>query len=145
MKLYNGDCEKVIDKLIEDGVKFEAIITSPPYNIGKMHSNKTQHGTYAGNNMKESEARWIVNYFTDESTPKPEALFKATTRYVYDANNDVYVITSRAGRDIELDGSDIRDIRRKYSNWMGDYETVKEIAFDYAHISLRDMICNCTV
>lgn len=55
MKLYNGDCEEVIDKLIKDGVKFGAIITSPPYNIGKMHSNKTQHGTYAGNNMKESE------------------------------------------------------------------------------------------
>ena len=29
--LYNGDCLEVMDKLIEDGVKVDAIITDPPY------------------------------------------------------------------------------------------------------------------
>lgn len=30
-KLYQGDCLEVMDKLIEDGVKVDAIITDPPY------------------------------------------------------------------------------------------------------------------
>jgi site-specific DNA-methyltransferase (adenine-specific) len=30
-KLYNGDCLEVMDKLIIDGVKVDAIITDPPY------------------------------------------------------------------------------------------------------------------
>lgn len=30
-KLYNGDCLEVMDKLIADGVKVDAIITDPPY------------------------------------------------------------------------------------------------------------------
>lgn len=55
VELYNGDCLEVMDKLIEQGAKVDTIITSPPYNIGKMHSNKTQYGTYSGNDMEESE------------------------------------------------------------------------------------------
>src|SRR6056297_2483912 len=31
MKLINGDCLEVMDKLIADGVKVDAIITDPPY------------------------------------------------------------------------------------------------------------------
>ena len=31
MNLYNEDCLEVMDKLIEDGVKVDAIITDPPY------------------------------------------------------------------------------------------------------------------
>ena len=31
IKLYNGDCLDVMDKLIADGVKVNSIITSPPY------------------------------------------------------------------------------------------------------------------
>ena len=30
-KLYNGDCLEIMDKLIKEGVKFDAIITDPPY------------------------------------------------------------------------------------------------------------------
>jgi DNA modification methylase len=33
MKLYNGDCLEVMDKLIADGIKVDAIITDPPFNI----------------------------------------------------------------------------------------------------------------
>lgn len=32
-KLYNGDCLAVMDKLIEQGVKVDAIITDPPYGM----------------------------------------------------------------------------------------------------------------
>lgn len=31
MKLYNGDCLQVMEQLINDGVKVDAIITDPPY------------------------------------------------------------------------------------------------------------------
>ena len=29
--IYNGDCLEVMDYLIEKGIKFDAIITDPPY------------------------------------------------------------------------------------------------------------------
>ena len=33
MELYNGDCLEVMDDLIADGVKVDAIITDPPYGM----------------------------------------------------------------------------------------------------------------
>ena len=41
IKLYNGDCLEVMDKLIELGVKVDAIITDPPYNISKKNNFNT--------------------------------------------------------------------------------------------------------
>lgn len=35
IKLYQGDCLEVMDRLIEQGVKVDAVITDPPYNIAK--------------------------------------------------------------------------------------------------------------
>jgi len=35
IKLYQGDCLDVMDKLIEDEIKFDAIITDPPYGTTK--------------------------------------------------------------------------------------------------------------
>ena len=32
-KIYNGDCLEVMDELIEQGVKVDAIITDPPYGM----------------------------------------------------------------------------------------------------------------
>ena len=31
IKLYNGDCLEILDDLIADGVKVDAVITDPPY------------------------------------------------------------------------------------------------------------------
>lgn len=39
--LYNGDCLEVMDRLIEEGVKVDAIITDPPYNITRENNFKT--------------------------------------------------------------------------------------------------------
>lgn len=30
-KLYNGDCLEIMDKLIEEGIKVDMILTDPPY------------------------------------------------------------------------------------------------------------------
>ena len=49
-KLYNDDCLKVMDKLIEQGVKVDAIITDPPYNIARennFHTMKNKYGKQA--------------------------------------------------------------------------------------------------
>ncbi len=40
MKLYKGDCLDVMDKLIAEGVKVDAIITDPPYGIMKSLDKK---------------------------------------------------------------------------------------------------------
>lgn len=63
IKLYKGDCLEVMDRLIKSGETVDLIITSPPYNIGKMHSNTTQHGSYSGNDMQESEYQeWQIEF-----------------------------------------------------------------------------------
>lgn len=33
INLYHGDCLKIMDKLIADGVKVDAVVTDPPYDI----------------------------------------------------------------------------------------------------------------
>ena len=45
-KLYNGDCLEVMDKLINEKVKVDIIITSPPYNIGKEYEKKKDINIY---------------------------------------------------------------------------------------------------
>jgi len=62
-KFYQGDCMDVMDELIQSGITVDAIVTSPPYNIGNMRSDQTKHGTYANNNMKEDEYQaWQVEF-----------------------------------------------------------------------------------
>jgi len=41
IKLYNGDCVDVINTLVEAGVKVDAIITDPPYNIARDNNFET--------------------------------------------------------------------------------------------------------
>jgi DNA modification methylase len=33
IELHNGDCLEVMDRLIENGVKVDLIVTDPPYDI----------------------------------------------------------------------------------------------------------------
>ena len=39
--IIKGDCLKIMDKLIEQGIKVDAVITDPPYNISKKNNFKT--------------------------------------------------------------------------------------------------------
>ena len=44
----------------------DIVITSPPYNIGKMHSNHLYFGTYDGNDMKEADYQnWQVEVLNE--------------------------------------------------------------------------------
>ena len=60
MKLIQGDCLEKMDKLIEQGIKVDAIITDPPFNLvekqgGSIHlfrqSEKDGNNTYDKNSM----------------------------------------------------------------------------------------------
>ena len=53
IELYKGDCLEVMDRLIEKGVKVDAIITDPPYNISKNNNFKT---------MKDREGRNGIDF-----------------------------------------------------------------------------------
>lgn len=62
--LRQGDCLDVLKSIPSESI--DCIITSPPYNIGKMHSNHLQFGTYAGNDMKENEYQeWQINVLNE--------------------------------------------------------------------------------
>lgn len=64
MKLICGDCLKEMKKMPNESV--DIIITSPPYNIGNMHSNHLKFGTYKGNNMKEEYYQeWQINVLNE--------------------------------------------------------------------------------
>lgn len=59
-----GDCLEVMKTIPDKSV--DCIITSPPYNIGKMHSNHLQFGTYEGNDMKESDYQeWQIKFLNE--------------------------------------------------------------------------------
>ena len=63
IKLFNEECFNIMDKMIKKGVKVDVVLTSPPYNIGNMKSNKIKYGTYANNNMKEDEYQeWQLEF-----------------------------------------------------------------------------------
>ena len=61
-KLIKGDCLEVMDRLIEEGVKVDLIITSPPYNLGKDHHTGSRKTNTYFDNMKEMEyQKWQVD------------------------------------------------------------------------------------
>ena len=63
-ELHKGDCLEIMKDILDESI--DIIITSPPYNIGKMHSNKTQFGTYSGNDMKEFDyQQWQLDIFKE--------------------------------------------------------------------------------
>lgn len=63
-KIIQGDCLEVMKGIPDKSI--DMILTSPPYNIGKMHSNQTQHGTYSGNNLNEIDyQKWQIDFLNE--------------------------------------------------------------------------------
>ena len=63
IKLYQGDCLEIMDKLIEQGVKVDAIITDPPYNASKnnnFNTIKSKNGNKKYNSI--NFGAWDVNF-----------------------------------------------------------------------------------
>ena len=63
-KIIQGDCLELMKDIPDKSI--DCVITSPPYNIGKMHSNSLQFGTYYGNDMKEDKYQdWQVSFINE--------------------------------------------------------------------------------
>ena len=63
-RVIQGDCLEVMKEIPDNSV--DCIITSPPYNIGKMHSNHLKFGTYNGNDMKEEDyQKWQIEVLNE--------------------------------------------------------------------------------
>ena len=60
-KLYNGDCLEVMDKLIEEGVKVDCILTDPPYGINFKSNHRKEKYSYIEN---DNNLDFIKNYFS---------------------------------------------------------------------------------
>jgi len=63
-KILHGDCLELMKDIPDKSI--ECIITSPPYNIGNMHSNQLQFGTYSGNNLPEEKYQeWQIDFLNE--------------------------------------------------------------------------------
>ena len=84
IKLYNGDCLKVMDELIEQGIKVDAIITDPPYGMGySRHIAKPKYNKL----INDSNLLWI-----DDCIDKAYLL----------ANNNAYVFMFCSWHNIDI-------------------------------------------
>ena len=41
--VINADCDKVLDDLLRAGIKYDLILTDPPYNVGKDFGNDSDN------------------------------------------------------------------------------------------------------
>lgn len=64
VKLFNGDCLEVMDKLIADGVKVDAVITDPPYELTP-HGGGSQSLANRSSKIRD-EIEFIANGFDYE-------------------------------------------------------------------------------
>ncbi len=61
--LYNGDCIKIMDQLIEGNTKIDKVITSPPYNIIRPNSIDRGYDEYKDGMTNEEYIDWTLNIF----------------------------------------------------------------------------------
>ena len=60
-KLYNGDCLEVMDKLIEEGIKVDCILTDPPYGMNfKSNYRKEKYNKIKNDNNLD----FLEEYFS---------------------------------------------------------------------------------
>ena len=109
-KLYQGDCLEVMDRLISLGVKFDAIITDPPYNISRDNNFHTMGR--AGIDFGE----WDKNFDLTSWIKSCEPLLKKGGNIVIfnDWKNMSHIVDA-----LEKNGFEIKDlIRWKKTNPM---------------------------
>ncbi len=76
IRLEQGDCLEVMDRLIEEGVKVDAIITDPPYNISRDNNFNTMGRTgvdFGEWDKNFNQLEWILK--ADKLVKKGGSLF----------------------------------------------------------------------
>lgn len=61
--LYNGDCIKIMEKIIKKGIKVDKIITSPPYNIIRPNSTDRGYDIYKDGIENKEYIKWTLKIF----------------------------------------------------------------------------------
>lgn len=61
--LINADCVEAMEEMINEGIKIDKVITSPPYNIVRPNSTDRGYDIYKDGMSNEQYAEWIVNIF----------------------------------------------------------------------------------
>lgn len=109
-KLYMGDSLEVMDNLMNLGVKFDAVITDPPYNISRKNNFKTMGR--AGIDFGEWDKGFDLTSWISHCEP---LLKKGGNIVIFnDWKNMSYIVNA-----LEINGFDIKDlIRWKKTNPM---------------------------
>lgn len=63
VKLYNGDCVECMQEMVDQGIKVDKIITSPPYNIIRPNSTDRGYDVYKDGMSNEEYCDWIIKIF----------------------------------------------------------------------------------
>ena len=102
-KLYNGDCLGVMNNLVSSEVKFDAIITDPPYNISRDNNFKTM------GRVGIDFGEWDKNFDLTGWIRYCEPLLKKGGNIVIfnDWKNMSYIVES-----LEKNGFEIKDLIR---------------------------------
>jgi len=103
IKLYNDDCLDRMDKLIAKGVKVDAIITDPPYNIAKDNNFHTMGRV--GIDFGEWDKGFNLTSWIDKGV---ELLDKDGSMFIFNDWKNLGLIATYA----ESKGMDIKDVFR---------------------------------
>lgn len=70
IRLIKGDCLEVMDKLIEDGVKIDTVLISPPYNISvkKGEAYALKYRGYSDCMPNDKYIEWLLSIFNKIDT-----------------------------------------------------------------------------
>lgn len=63
IRLYNDDCLEVMDKMIDNNIKVEGVMTSPPYNIIRANQSDRGYDIYNDGMSNEQYIEWCVKIF----------------------------------------------------------------------------------
>ena len=111
--IYNGDCLEVMDYLIEQGIKVDAIITDPPYGMSfKSNARKEKHKIIANDN----NLKWLPNAFKKYN----EILKNNSSLFVFCSWHNIDIFKIEFEKYFKLNNILVWD---KKGNGMGDLES----------------------
>lgn len=99
--LYNGDCLEVMDKLIEQGVKVDAIIADIPYDEVSEHGADRQK--YSGQLRKiDKENADVLTFDLDDMCERMDKV-KFNSAYIFCGINQIHTIYNKFKYELKKD------------------------------------------
>lgn len=99
IKIYNGDCEEVLDKLIELGVKVQGGFTSPPYNLNVKRKGGDEYNkkytTHEDHMNNEDYIKWQISILNKvEKILEKDGCFLYNINYGGEKNETMWLLIS---------------------------------------------------